>query len=103
IWGRGAVVVEPGTHRLLIATGNGPWNGRTDWGDSVLELSPDAGRLLQAYTPTNEGELEASDLDLGSSSPAVLTPRLVVQTGKDGRLRLLDLARLNGHTHTAAP
>jgi outer membrane protein assembly factor BamB len=103
IWGRGGVVVEPGSHKLLVATGNGPWNGRTDWGDSVLELSPDASRLLQAYTPKNADYLEGTDLDLGSASPALLTKSLVVQPGKDGRLRLLNLARLNGRTGTAAP
>jgi outer membrane protein assembly factor BamB len=103
IWGRGGVVVEPGTHKLLVATGNGPYNGRTDWGDSVLELSPDASSLLQAYTPKNADYLEGGDLDLGSASPAILTKSLVVQPGKDGKLRLLNLARLNGRTGTAAP
>jgi PQQ-like domain len=103
IWGRGGVVVEPGTHRLLVATGNGPYDGRTDWGDSVLELSPDASRLLQAYTPRNADDLEADDLDLGSASPAILTKTLVVQPGKDGKLRLLRLDRLNGRTKTPAP
>ncbi len=103
IWGRGGVVVEPGSHKLLVATGNGPWNGRTDWGDSVLELSPDAGRLLQAYTPRNAADLEAGDLDLGSASPAILSKNLVVQPGKDGKMRLLRLDRLNGRTAGAAP
>ncbi len=103
IWGRGGVVVEPGSHKLLVATGNADWNGRTDWGDSLLELSPDASRLLQAYTPRNAAYLEGSDLDLGSASPAVLTKTLVVQPGKDGKLRLLDLRRLNGRTAGPAP
>jgi hypothetical protein len=103
IWGRGGVVVEPGSHKLLVATGNGDWNGRTDWGDSLLELSSDASRLLQAYTPRNAAYLEGTDLDLGSASPAVLTKDLVVQPGKDGKLRLLDLHRLNGRTTFAAP
>jgi len=103
IWGRGGAVVEPGTHNILVATGNGPWNGRTDWGDSVLELSPDAGKLLQDYTPTNADELEADDLDLGSASPTILTKNLIVQPGKDGRLRLLDLRRLNGRSASPLP
>ena len=101
LWGRGGVVVEPGSGRLLIATANGSWNGRTLWGDSVLELSPDAGRLLQSYTPANADFLEGSDLDLGSSAPALLTPHLVLQGSKDGRLRLLDLDRLNGRDRKA--
>jgi hypothetical protein len=108
IWGRAGVVVEPGTGNLLVATGNGPWNGRTNWGDSVLELSPDAGRLLQAYTPADQAKLESRDLDLGSTSPALLPvlpggPRLAVQGGKDGLLRLLDLDRLNGRSASPAP
>ena len=100
LWGRAGVVVEPGSGRLLIATANGSFNGRTLWGDSVLELSPDAGRLLQSYTPSNANYLEGSDLDLGSSAPAVLTSHLVLQGSKDGKLRLLDLDRLNGRDRT---
>ena len=100
IWGRPGAVLEPGSGRILVATGNGPFDGRTSWGDSVLELSSDASRLLQSWTPTNQAQLSASDTDLGSSSPAQLPlfhgRRLVVQGGKDGRLHLLDLARLNG-------
>ena len=102
IWGRGGVVVEPGSRKLLVATGNAAYDGKTMWGDSVLELSPDAGKLLQAYTPRNAAYLEGTDLDLGSTSPAILTKNLVVQAGKDGRVRLLRLDRLNGKTRTPA-
>jgi outer membrane protein assembly factor BamB len=102
IWGRNAVVVEPGTGRLLFATGNGPWNGRTNWGDSVLELSADGSRLLQNWTPTNQAQLERTDADLGSTSPGVLPGRLALQGGKDGRLHLLDLRKLNGTAHAGA-
>ncbi|MGZ4398352.1 MAG: hypothetical protein ACXVZ1_08030 [Gaiellaceae bacterium] len=108
IWARAGAVVEPGSGNLLVATGNGPWNGRTNWGDSVLELSPDAGRLLQAYTPTNQAQLESSDADLGSTAPALLPttaggPRLAVQGGKDGLLRVLDVDKLNGQSTNAGP
>jgi outer membrane protein assembly factor BamB len=103
MWGRAGVVVEPASGKLLIATGNAPWDGKRDWGDSVLELSPDAGKLLQAYTPVDATRLEETDLDLGSTSPAVLTPHLALQGGKDGVLRLLSLDRLNGRTHAPAP
>jgi outer membrane protein assembly factor BamB len=100
IFGRAGAVIEPGTNRVLVATGNGPFNGTTNWGDSVLELAPDASALLHNYTPTNQAELNNSDTDLGSTSPAVLPPiggrRLAIQCGKDGKIRLLDLDRLNG-------
>jgi hypothetical protein len=96
IWGRGGAVVEPGTGRLLVATGNAPWDGRDNWGDSVLELSPDASTLLQSYTPASQQQLNQSDADLGSASPALLPGGLVLQGGKDGLYRLLSLADLNG-------
>ena len=101
IWGRAGAVVEPGSGNLLVATGNGPWNGTTNWGDSVLELSPNGSRLLQNWTPSNQADLERSDTDLGSTSPVVLGAGLAAQAGKDGRLRLLDLTRLNGKTRSA--
>ena len=106
IWGRNAAVIEPGTGRILVATGNGPFNGSTDWGDSVLELSPDGKQLLHNWTPTNQAQLNANDTDLGSTSPAVLPAyhgrRLAVQGGKAGVLDLLDLDRLNGTTGGAS-
>jgi outer membrane protein assembly factor BamB len=94
IWGRGGVVVEPRTGNLLVSTGNADWNGSTHWGDSVLELSPDAGELVKSYTPENEEELDAGDVDLSSASPAFVPPHFVVQGGKDGLLRVLDLNAL---------
>jgi PQQ-like domain len=107
IWSRAGAVVEPGSGRILIATGNGLFNGSTNWGDSVLELSADAGRLLHNWTPTDQGQLAASDTDLGSSSPAVLPPihgvRLAVQGAKDSLLHVLNLGRLNGTTGGAGP
>lgn len=96
VWARSGVVVVPGSGRLLLATGDGRWNGRIYWGDSVLLLSRDAGRLLQNWTPTSQAELGSGDIDLGSTAPALLSSRYAVQGGKDGRLRLLDLRKLNG-------
>jgi len=96
IWGRAAPVVDPLSGNVLVATGNGPWNGSTDWGDSMLVLSPDARRLLRHWTPRNQAELNLGDLDLGSTAPALLAGGYAAQGGKDGRLRLLRLASLPG-------
>ena len=104
IWGRAGVVVQPGTHDLFVATSNGPFDGRTDWGDSVLRLSRGAGRLERHYTPANQRVLETTDADLGSAAPALLSRTLLLQGGKDGRLRLLDVRRsLHGVTGAAGP
>jgi outer membrane protein assembly factor BamB len=96
IWSRSGAAVDPANGNLVVATGNGPWNGSTDWGDSALVLSPDASRLLRHYTPANQAALESSDADLGSTSPALLAGGHAVQGGKDGILRLLQLHRMPG-------
>jgi hypothetical protein len=94
---RGGAVIEPGGRRLLFATGNGTWDGRRHFGDSVIELTVPGLRRRQSFTPTNQAELNADDLDLGSSAPALLGEGRVLVAGKDGTMRVLDLARLDGH------
>lgn len=112
LFGRGQGVVDPVSHDVYIVSGNGPWNGRTNWGDSVLKLDPSGQRLLDSYTPTNQAALNSGDLDLGSTGPALLAPikqrghtyHLLVQGGKGPAcgscsgtaLRLLNRDNLSG-------
>ncbi|HEV8105663.1 MAG TPA: PQQ-binding-like beta-propeller repeat protein [Gaiellaceae bacterium] len=96
IWSRNGAAVDPANGNLVVATGNAPYDGHTNWGDSVLVLSPDAARLLRHYTPANHQQLNDNDVDLGSTSPALLPDGYAVQGGKDGILRLLQLHRLPG-------
>jgi outer membrane protein assembly factor BamB len=99
IWGRAGAVVDPLTRKVYATSSNGPFDGRDNWGDSVLELSPGVGRFLRHWTPTTQKELEATDTDLGSTSPALLPnpgsasrrASFLLQGGKDARLHLLDL------------
>jgi hypothetical protein len=101
IWGRAGAVVVPGSRDLLVATGNGPYDGAHDWGDSVLRLSPDARRLKAHWTPSDQAQLESADADTGSTSPAYLGRGLVLQGGKDAKLHVLSLKRLHGVTGAA--
>jgi outer membrane protein assembly factor BamB len=96
IWSRNGAAVDPRNGNIVVATGNAPWNGSTNWGDSTIVLSPDAGKMLRHWTPTNQAQLNTSDADLGSTSPGFLNGGLAVQGGKDGKLRLLNLNTLPG-------
>ena len=98
IWGRAGAIIEPNGGRILVATGNGDWNGTTDWGDALIELDPGATRILGNYTPDDNGELNESDLDLGSTSPVLLGGNLLAQGGKDGKIRLLGQQEIAGTT-----
>src|SRR5581483_11017953 len=94
IWGRAGAVVDAATGNIFVATGNGRWDGRTNWGDAALVLDPTATQLLASYTPTNTAELDGADLDLGSTSPVLLGGGFVAQGGKDHVIRLLSTRQM---------
>jgi PQQ-like domain len=107
VWARPGVVYNANNDRIYMATGNGTFDpSRYFWGDSVVELNPDAsglsGKPLDSYTATDFQFLQDNDLDQGSTAPALLPPaggkypHLAVQGGKDGILRLLNLDNLSG-------
>jgi outer membrane protein assembly factor BamB len=96
IWGRAGAILDPLTGNILVATGNGPYNGTTNWGDALIELDPDATRILANYTPTNNRQLESADLDIGSTSPVLLAPDLVALGGKDRVIRVLGRTQIAG-------
>ncbi|MBO9661293.1 PQQ-binding-like beta-propeller repeat protein [Dokdonella sp.] len=115
IWGRPGATYDAVTDRIYITTGNGLFDAHTgglNWGDSVLALKPDgsgrgAGLPMDSYTPTNYNQLDGQDIDLGSASLSILpvpaastVQHLGLQTGKDAKLRLIDLDDMSG---TGAP
>jgi outer membrane protein assembly factor BamB len=109
IWGRAGAVVDPATGDLFVATGNGKWDGITNWGDAVIELDADATRIVGNYTPSNTEQLNAGDVDVGSTSPVLLGGGLLAQSGKDATIRLLGAdairqagAHRGGETQTVA-
>lgn len=95
IWGRAGAVLDPAGN-IFVATGNARWDGKTYWGDSLIELSPDARRMLGNYTPANTEQLNDDDVDLGSTSPVLLGNGLLAQGGKDRKIRLLSIAAIAG-------
>ncbi len=97
IWARGSALVEPGGGRIVVGTGNAPWNGTTDFGDSELELSFPGLRLLQEFTPTTQEEDNTHDVDFGTGGPALLSSGELLIGGKDGYMRVLSLAHMDGH------
>jgi len=111
IWGRGGATFDSDTGRVYIATGNGHYNASTggfNWGDSTLALAVDGtgaggGMPRDSYTPTNFQQLDDQDTDLGSISLVIMqppsgstVPHLGMQTGKDAKLRLINLDNMSG-------
>lgn len=96
IWGRAGAVIDPGKGEIFIATGNGDWNGTTDWGDALIQIDASATKMLGNYTPADTEQLNARDRDLGSTSPVLLGADLIAQGGKDGKVRLLSRQAIAG-------
>jgi FtsP/CotA-like multicopper oxidase with cupredoxin domain len=104
IWMSGYGPAADASGNVYFATGNGPWNGTSDFGMSVLKLP---GTLAIAngtyFTPSNEATESNSDTDLGSGGVMLLPdgvssslPHLLVQGGKDGVKWLLNRDKLGG-------
>jgi hypothetical protein len=96
IWQSGQAPSVDEAGNLYIITGNGSWNGTTQWSESFLKLDRNL-KLLDWFTPTNHVALDKADADLDSSG-ATLIPgtHVVLGGGKQGILYLLDTQHL-GH------
>ncbi len=102
IWGRGGASIGAGG-TIYAETGDGPFdsaNGK--YGNTLLALSPRDLKLQDFYTPANVSYLTRKDLDMGNMTPAVFSYKgreLVVGSGKEGALFMLDAKSLGGETH----
>ncbi len=95
IWQSDAGPAADEAGNLFAATGNGRFDNRRDWGDTLLKLSPGL-QVLDYFTPFNQQGLNREDVDLGSGGPVLIPdqpgahPHLLVMGGKEGVLYLLD-------------
>ena len=95
IWMSGAAPLSDGTS-IYVATGNGEANaGRNDFAQSVLRMNTDLS-IADYFSPFNWSSLNNTDLDLAASAPLLLpdqpgpVPHLVLMTGKEGTIYLLN-------------
>ncbi len=101
IWGRGGVSL--GAANVYAETGDGafdPSSGK--YADTVLSLAPKLLTVADYFTPKNATYLTRKDLDMGNSTPVVFPYKgreLLVASGKEGTLFLLDTKSMGGTTH----
>ena len=101
VWMSGGGLAADASGNIYVPTGNGSWNGSTDFGDSIIKLAPPAGGhfvVSDYFTPWNQATLSSNDADLGSGG-LVLMPTAagglrIAQQGKFGALVLLNGANL---------
>ena len=57
---------------VYFPTGNGTFDGTTDFGESIVKLSPGAMNALDYFAPSDYATLNSQDLDFGSAGPTLL-------------------------------
>jgi len=102
IWMSGGAPAVDASGNLYLATGNGTFDVTgvlgPAYGDSIVKLAPSNLSVTDYFTPFNQADLEASDLDLGSGGVLLLPdsvgsaahPQLMVEAGKEGKIYLMD-------------
>jgi hypothetical protein len=90
IWQSGQPPAVDDKGNIYFISGNGSWNGTTQFSESFIKLDPNM-HLVDWFTPTNHFQLDKDDNDLNSSG-AVLIPgtHLVIGGGKEGVLYVID-------------
>ena len=96
---------------LFFVTGNGTFDvntGGVDYGDSLLRLDQTSGSVAQYFTPYDQANMNANDLDLGSGGVTLLPdqagstahPHLALTAGKNGTIYLVDRDAMGGYNPT---
>jgi hypothetical protein len=103
IWQSGAAPAGDGED-VFFATGNGDFTGAkngSDFGDSIIRLGWRRGslRVLDFFTPYDEANLNAGDIEPGSGGVVLFSApktghQLAVETSKSGTLYIVDPTRM---------
>jgi hypothetical protein len=101
IWQSGQGPAADGDGNVYLMTANGTFDadrGGKNYGDSFVKLRLEGQDLLvkDYFTPCNQDHLRATDLDLGSSGPVLISgnPSLIIGGGKEGILYVLSQGNL---------
>jgi hypothetical protein len=108
IWMSGDGLATDSTGNIFFVTGNGIFDANTggvDYGDSLMSINPTTGAVNTYFTPANQANDSANDLDLGSGGVLLLPPQagsaahpsLALTAGKDGSLYLVDRTNMGGY------
>jgi len=96
VWMGSGGPVADSSGNIYITTGNGPWDGKTAFADSVLKFSPTL-TLEDYFTPDDYQYMDCADGDLAAGGLMMLpgTSELIAG-GKGGKLYLVNSGNL-GH------
>jgi hypothetical protein len=99
IWQGGGGLATDTTGDIYFVTSNGDFDANTagiDYGDSVEKLSS-SGSVVDYFTPHDQQNMSANNLDLGAGGPVMLVdqatgpfPHLLISAGKSGTIYVIN-------------
>ncbi len=101
LWMGGAVPSVDDSGNIYISTGNGTFDGTTNFGEAVVKLSPQL-QVLDYFAPYNYAAYNAKNGDLGSGNTMVLKdqngpyPHELIVCGKPSPVYVLNRDNLGG-------
>ena len=109
IWMSGGAPAADSSNDLYFLTGNGSYDGVTNYGDSTIRLTASGGlHVKDHFTPYNQGSLSSNDQDHGAGGAAVLVdpsagpvPHLLIGGGKSGTLFLINRDSMGGYNSSS--
>ena len=111
IWIGGALASDSSAN-IFFASGNGPWDGTTEFGDSIVRATPAASGtgldVLDYFTPWDETYLGENDNDLGSGGIVLLPTlpngtQLAALMGKLGTIYVVNRNNLGKYCGSLTP
>jgi hypothetical protein len=99
IWQSGGGLATDSSGDIYFATSNGDFDANTggsDYGTSVVKLGT-TGSVIDYFTPHDQSNQSANNLDLGSAGPVLLVdqssgpyPHLLISAGKTGTIYVIN-------------
>jgi hypothetical protein len=107
VWMAGSGIAADAAGDLYVMTGNGTWDGISNFGDSFVKLSPNLSVVQDYFTPWNEAKLDSNDTDLGSGGVLLVPdqsgtfPHEAIGCGKYPAIYVLNRDSM-GHFHSGS-
>jgi hypothetical protein len=104
VWQSGASLSSDASGDVYFLTANGDWNGSSNYGMSIMKMSP-ALKVLDYFTPSDQDALSSADEDLGTSGAVLLPdqagpdPHELVGTAKNGSIYVVNRDNMT-HFHS---
>jgi hypothetical protein len=96
VWMGGGGPAGDDQGNVYLSTGNGPYDGGPEWGDSVLKVNAQL-HVLDHFTPADFNYLQCSDVDMAGGGVMLIPGQSrLIAGGKAGELYLLDSTNLGG-------